>query len=260
MKTDNLLVPGGQGFLGAYRPGTRMPNGIESDWGNIKTLTHSKTVEKLQHRTSKSGKLRKDRVIETSAEHTLTLVTDNMSMDTMALRFGGEVVKEAQAESIGVMETLTGIPGNSYIQLGLTDTNLFGVRFVTVTSVMVNGMDLTAEVDFLVFADEGRLYFPEGVVAEDDEVIVNYDVAPAEREILVASGTTIEAPIRFIGRSPDDLSKPMDVYIPCGLITAEGDMSIKNEGDAFAEATFTIEVIELDGRAPVYIDGKAAKL
>jgi len=257
MNLDNLLIQGGELYLGAFRPGTTAPTGVESPIGNIKSLTHNKTTEKLEHFNNKNGKRVKDRTVETSVSHSLVFVVDNIDFQALSLRFGGTPTKVAQAAATDTSETFQAVAGNRWLQLGSSDSTPTGVREVTVTEVTRGATPLVNRVDYVVNASEGRVYIMDtGADAED--ITVTYDQAAVEREVLIPDGATVRAPLHFVGRANE--GNAFDVYAYNGLMTVDGEMILKGEGDAWTEMTVTYEIEELPGFAPLEINGKPTSL
>lgn len=165
-----------------------------------------------------------------------------------------------QGSQTTVSQTGSSVTGEShtvtqgrYYQLGAGTSNPAGVR--NVSSVAVTTYTVTD--DYIVNADEGRIYIvPGGAITSGTTITVAYTVDTSDR-IRVASGGdgAQRGALRFVG--DNTVGENRTVFLPQVELAANGDLNFKSRDTAIS-ATFDLNILTRDGYEQVYIDGVAA--
>lgn len=171
---------------------------------------------------------------------------------------------------MGVVETVTQtatpvtdeahtVDQGKYYQLGRSTSNPTGVR--NVSSVAVTGTggtpSYTETTDYVVHAEEGRIYIVEGGGISDGTAIeVDYTPAANSRTRVKATGDKAKTgALHFVADNTS--GENYDVYIPKCEISASGDAALKSR-DNVIELGFDVNIQTRTGYAQVYLDGEPA--
>jgi hypothetical protein len=146
-----------------------------------------------------------------------------------------------------------------YYQLGASASNPAGVR--NVSSVVIQDVTdtttYTVTDDYVVNADEGRIYIVEGGAISDDDVLhIDYTVDTSSRVRVTSGGDGAQrGALRFVG--DNTVGENRTVYMPQVELAANGDLAFKSRDTALS-ATFDLNILTRDGYQQVYVDGVAA--
>lgn len=113
-------------------------NGVpmgERDLGNVPGFTLTVTSEKKEHFSSRSGLRRKDRSITISVAFDAKLTIEDMSAENLALFMAGSVATVTQAATPVTNERIYNAESGREYQLGVTTSNITGVRGVSSVTV-----------------------------------------------------------------------------------------------------------------------------
>src|SRR6478736_8088684 len=117
---DNLVVGRGRVYFDQLIKGVYQG---ERYLGNTPDFSMSTSVDKLDHFSSDRGLRQKDKSINLETTRSLSLTTDNISVENVALFFAGTVLSSLQSAQTGVQEKVNGgskvMRGRQY-QLGVS--------------------------------------------------------------------------------------------------------------------------------------------
>jgi len=178
-----------------------------------------------------------------------SLSTKNMDDATFARFIQGaeSTVTQTAVEVVGETHT---VKQGRYYQLGASVSNPTGVKGVSGVSVAT----YTVTDDYIVNADEGRIYIvPGGGIADDTEISVTYTPDANSRVRVASDGSGAKrGAIRFVGDNTNGENR--EVYIPKVELAPNGDLAFKDRDNAMT-ATFDLSILTRDGYAQVYVDG-----
>lgn len=121
--TENatLVIGRGELYFDRFIPGTKEGEG-ELYFGNTPGFSLSRTVEEITRFTSYGGQQIEVNGLVTREVHSADITTDNISMQNMALWFGGNVDDGGQA-GIGQITENIAIKRGRWYQLGKSQTD-----------------------------------------------------------------------------------------------------------------------------------------
>lgn len=184
-----------------------------------------------------------------------SLSTRNMDDDTYARFVQADKETVTQTATPVVAEPLT-VKQGRYYQLGAGTGNPTGVRAVSSVSVAGSGgtPSYALTTDYIVNADEGRIYIvPGGNIADDTAIEVDYTPAANSRTRVVSNGDGAKrGALLFVGDNTQGENRR--VYIPLLELAANGDLAFKSRDNAM-EAAFDLNILTRTGYEQVYIDG-----
>lgn len=187
-----------------------------------------------------------------------SLITKNMDDDAFARFVQGTKSTVSQVATPVTGEAHTVDPGK-YYQLGAGTSNPTGVRDVSAVTVTGSGGTPTyaASTDYVVNADEGRIYIvPGGAITAGTAIEVDYTPGANSRVRVASDGNGAKrGALRFVGDNTNGENRI--VYIPKVELAANGDLAFKGRDNAMV-ATFDLSILTRDGYAQVYVDGVPA--
>src|SRR5436190_14485246 len=193
-------VGSGRLYFTPFLPGTQIPADGEMYFGNTPSITQASTYSDLPHYSSDDHDRLMDDHFTLQTDRNLTFSCDNVSMENLGIMWGTPAVDETQAAATAASETFTGVKLDRYYQLGMTDDTPDGVGEVANVTAMIGVTPVTADGNFEVDLDHGRVYvLPDAAdITDGDDLIVSYDVVLQTRTLVVESGTPIEGALRYI--------------------------------------------------------------
>lgn len=249
---QNHVLGSGRIYFDQFKAGTTATTG-ERYLGNTPELSTSRSETMTDHYDADNGKRVKNLSVSASEDTNGSLTTDNISNENLALWFAGDKSVITQVVAADVAETFVGVKQGSWYQLGRTPTNVTGVRQATATLVKVGATTVTQEGNYEIDVPRGRIQVLAGApdIAEDDDMIVTYDVAAVTRNIVVSKGDQIEGALRFVSNNQQGVNR--DYYWPRVKLTSDGDMTLK--GEDWQMLPFSMEMLRLnDTTELVYIE------
>lgn len=259
MSNVDYTLPRGKLFFDQFTPGTTNKTG-ERYFGHTPEVTRSVEIEKIDHYNSDEANNPKDKSVLLTVDTAVKFMCDSIDDANVALFFMGAVGGVSQTLQAGDSETIVDVQQGMYYQLGVSAANPTGIRGTAASPIVLNsvlvGVTAKTEGTDFTFDDElGRIYIvPGGGIADDDDIILDYD-RPANSRVQIIPGTAlIEGALRYIA---DNKSGPnRDLYWPYVSIQADGDLNLK--GAEWMKVGFSAEVLKLGTNAVVYIDGRPA--
>jgi hypothetical protein len=257
---NNFALGRGQVFFAAFLPGTRTP-GPELYFGNTPDLKINTTSETLEHFSSESGVKEVDDAATLKTTRKLSLKTDNVSPQNLALLFLGSASALTVSSVTATAEAIVAsrVVKDGFFALGVTPTNLSGVMNVTHGSVAIKtvGGSPTTYVegtDYEVIYASGMVHvLPTGAIVSGVALTADYACPAYTRDAIISGSSPIEGQIRFI--SENVTGKDINYFIPYARISPNGEFALK--GDTWQELDFQGDILKLSPSAvAVHIDGR----
>lgn len=269
---QNYVLGRGRLYFDKFRDGCSVSEFGEHYIGNTPELSMTSDSETLDHYNSDSGLREKDMTVLLEHSRSGSFQTDNISATNLSLFFLGTTETMVQAQVTGAKEVLNGETRKGrFYQLGTSKALPTGVRnienlvLVTVSSdvsVSLGDGDITAiegaktiplfgNVDYDL--DSGRIYIePDAPDIEDgQQIVAQYDVKAASRDIVIGRNRTIYGALRFISDNPVGENKIY--YWPRVMLQPDGDYALK--GDDWQTLGFSFSVLRLNkATEQVYIE------
>ena len=256
-KPGNYTVGRGRVYFAAYLPGTKTP-GAERYLGNTPDFKIAITSETLEHFSSEAGVKEVDEAATLKTTRKLTLKTDNISPENVALYFLGAANKITAAALTVTDEVIDAsrVAADGLFQLGFSATNFQGARNLTAGSVVIkNASKATTYVegtDYEVNYEAGLVHVLDtGAIIADAALDASYDAAAYSREQAISGAVAIEGMMRFVSDNPT--GDNADYTFPYTRISPAGDFMLK--GDTWQEVEFTGDIIRLGNNPAMFRDG-----
>jgi hypothetical protein len=260
----NYVLGKGKVFFDQFAVGTKNTTG-ERYLGNTPEFSQSQAQDSLDHIDADQGLNVKDESIIIKNDLTGAFKTDNISVENVAMWFGGDQSPLTIAAAPAVVEDDRAVIRGRTYQLGTDAATPMGTR--KVTNVVVKKVTpgalpadpptLTAvalanniEVDL----ERARVYIESDApdITNGDVLRITYDQEAVTREIVIAKGQQTSGALRFLSDNPH--GKNRDYFMPYVKITSNGDYALK--GDNWQEMSFNYEVLKRDASTErQYIDG-----
>lgn len=261
MATQNNYVLGkGRVFFDRFGPGTKISERGERFLGNCPDISTTSSTDTLDHYASTGGIRVKDASVDLQTDRTGAFTCDNISLPNLALFFTGEAGEVAQSAATAAVETKV-LYRDTYLQLGMTDSNPSGVRSVSNLVISTGGDPGTplAATNYTLDAERGRVYIHDDAADVTDdgvtEYTLTYDAAATTRNQVISKNQSIYGAIRFVADNPTGDNH--DYYFPYVKLSPSGDFNLI--GDDWQVLGFDMEILKLsDNVESLYIDGVAS--
>jgi hypothetical protein len=257
----------GRVFFDLFKPGTKLTSG-ERYLGNTPAFSQSISQDSLDHIDADQGLNVKDESIVIKNDLTGSFETDNISVENIAMFFGGDNSPMTVAAATDIVDAdVVVLRGRTY-QLGTDEATPMGTKKITnlVVNKVVPGAlpadpptltPVTLAGNFEVDLERARVYIESDAkdVSNGDTLRFTYDQEGFSREIIIAKGQQVSGALRFIADNPHGQNR--DYFMPYVKVTSNGDYSLK--GDDWMKMSFNYEVLKKDAITErQYIDGVAA--
>lgn len=145
------------------------------DLGNVVVASTTPNVETLEHRTSRSGKQKVDRVEEIFRSHTISMTLDEINTENLVLLFNASG-QSAFTQTAQTAATQSIVMSSTIRQGGSVRLNH---RRITGTPVVTDGagsVTFTASTDYIIDVEAGIITILEsGTIGQGDTLIVTYN-------------------------------------------------------------------------------------
>lgn len=260
---DNLVVGRGRVYFDQLIKGVYQG---ERYLGNTPDFSMSTSVDKLDHFSSDRGLRQKDKSINLETTRSLSLTTDNISVENVALFFAGTVLSSLQSAQTGVQEKVNGgskvMRGRQY-QLGVSADYPMGQGGIKAETFNIVYADASASIstgsgdistlpgvtvlppeNYELDANSGSLWIETDApdIVGDVQLVVSYDRAASSRDVVISTDNVVEGALRFVSDNPE--GENMSYYFPKVSISPDGDYALK--GDDWQQIGFTAEVLVRD--------------
>jgi hypothetical protein len=146
--------------------------------------------------------------------------------------------------------TLTAVTAGTWANtLGIARSGTHPSLSASALASGTNGGTIPSAGNWTVDETMGRLYIEEDSnIANDDILVVSYDVETHTEETLTADDLLVEGALRYIADNPEGDDR--DFFIPRVKLSPTGDLPMK--GDTWLSVTMTFEVLTLGTYKQVY--------
>lgn len=230
--------------------------------GNTPGAELSIDTTDLPHYSAESGIREKDDTALVEINRKLAITADDISVGNWARFIIGAASTHAQAATPVADAQLGSAPAGKvkqgrYYQLGVTPTNLSGVRDVTAVTIKVGAAAKVLNTDYTLDPILARIYIiPGGGIADNDVVLESYTPTLGTRDqILSASSAAVAGALRFVADNPKGINR--DIFLPSVNLKPTGSAKLKGEQAEYMQLGFEVEILKKDiNTAAVYIDGR----
>lgn len=248
---QNYTVGRGEMYFAEFVAGTTVRTG-ERYIGNTPQFNITVATTKLDHFSSDRGIKTKDDSVTTQVDRTATLITDAISPDNISLFLFGDKSVISVASLSNQSESFISLKQGFLYQLGQSLSRPSGVRRLDNFSVTSHPL-ATSGVDYLVDLDRGRFEVIQDslILLNNTTITVKYDILPSSRDAIKFGNIEKRGELRFV--SFNSKGDSFDYFFPYVKLAPNGDFAMK--GDEWQQIPLNVEIIELSGYAPGYIDG-----
>lgn len=250
MASRNLTLGRGSLYFAEFLSGTQTPGG-ERWIGNVTELSATSETEELEHFSSTEGRRVKDYSVVIENTRNLSITTDDMSDDNVALWALGVVEKVTIASGTAIKSEFAGVKQGYVYQLGVTNARPEGLR--RVSSVVVTddaGTPVTFAVgdDYTVDAINGRITIVAGGdIGDGTNLVVTFNNAAYSFNRITAGEDKKEGQLRWISNNPDGPER--NYLFPWVKIGPNADLNMVSQDD-WATLGLEGEVLVKSGSAP----------
>ncbi len=250
---QNYTLGRGEIHFAQFKPNTQIPRG-ERYFGNTPELNFSAEQENLDHYSSDRGIRIKDQSVILQLDYAGSIITDNISMENMAIFFLGEASTKTVAASTVTGESHVGAEKALTYPLGTSETNPAGVRKVASVVVKpVSGTTFVENEDYTVDYTLGRVeILRDGAIPNLSNILIDYAIEAHSLDLMVSKSKTIEGAMRFIAYNP--AGQDIDYFMPWVKITPNGDFALK--GDEWQQLPFTLEILKKGSLESFYANNR----
>ena len=245
----DLVLGRGEVYFDLFALGTRVGSG-ERYLGNTPSFQISRVTERAQRFRSYGGKKVEIEGVVTAEAHSLMFITDNISMENVALWYGTQPEMVAQAAGAAIIEPFAVTPGR-FIQLGKTVTP-FGLRNVANVVIRI-GASVVAMLDnYEVDPTMGRIKILTGPAFEGaTNITVEFARGVAVTKQAKSKPVERFGAVTFISKNAYGPRK--NVFLPYVRLSSRGQVDLK--GDEWQQMPFEATVLKLNSiTEQVYID------
>lgn len=238
----NLVIGRGELYFGQFAPGTMQSEG-ELYLGNTPGFSVTRTYEQVERSTSYGGQQIQQESYITRERHSANLTTDNISMDNLALWFGGTSNDAGQLGLADVVETLTVKRGRHY-QLG-TSYEPFGARHIEPDITFTKGgVPLAVAGNLVLRREDGRFYVsPDAIdIVDDDEITAHFQWRSSKSKLTEPKPAEVIGSLRFISQNPHGPRK--NYFFPYVRLQPSGAIDLKS--DQWQQFIFDVEIRRLN--------------
>jgi len=244
---DNLTIGKGRLFFDQFEQNTLAGKGFRF-LGNVPEINVSQDVEQMEHFSSTGGIRRKDRSVTTQRDMTLNFTTDNMSLENLAMWYGGSVLPDTQTAAASLTSTIVVQKGFFY-QLGVTATRPDGLSNLGPTlTATKTGVAVDPALNFDFDAANGTVEILPNApgVVDGDSLIFTYSTLAKTTRKIVDDKVKLFGTLMFLPDNP--VGENFKRVWPYISLRADGDTSLI--GDDWATISFICEVLNRDSATP----------
>lgn len=260
----NYVLGRGKLFFDQFTAGATITaatrGGGELYLGNTPEFNLTQESNKLDHFNSDAGLRVKDKSVLLELNRTGNFITDNISVENLAMFFLGQSSTVNQASATAQTYAITGVLGDRYYQIGESASLPAGIK--DIASLVITNTTTPATVyvlgtDYTVDLERARIYVPLGSAMIGVGITCTYNVNATtyERITTLSNTSTVEGKLRFVSENAEGTKR--DIIFPYVKLSPAGDFALK--GDEWQQLGFDVEILKkADGIADMYIDGLPA--
>jgi hypothetical protein len=228
--------------------------------GNAPSAELSIEAQKLDHYDADTNEVSKDFSFATRVDRRMTLTLDEMSVENLSLFFSTDSATVSQTAGSVTDEAIDNVQPGRYYQIGVSPTNLTGVRAISAVTVKVGTSTKVINTDYLLDLARGRVYIqPGGTITAGSTILVSYTrPANTRTRLTTGSAVTAEGRMRFIANNISGTNR--DYYFPSVSITPSGSFQFKGGGENPTVGTLalSVEILKPANAPAILIDGLPA--
>lgn len=230
--------------------------------GNTPEFSLNLESENLDHFSSERGLRDKDASPVIEVARSLSIVTDEIKPENLAMFLLGTTAVVADAGGAVVEEAIDNvIPGNTYQlgesaadgvgNMGVTFPGSGGTLF-TVTDDAGTPVTFDATDDYLVDPVRGLLTIVEGgAITDGTNLLVSYTVEAKSRQRTTAGAVQVAGALKFVEYNAYGENKVWN--IPSVSLSPNGDLNLKAED--WQQIPLSGEILKKGALETIYVDG-----
>lgn len=223
--------------------------------GNAPEFSVTFESETLPHYQSTGGIREQDASVELQVNRSGAIVTDNIDNRNLARFFFGSSSALSQVSSSVADEAITVLEQGAFVQLGVSASNIVGVRGienVVVTSDPA-GTTFVEGTDYNVLSQVGAIEIIEGgAITASTSILVDYDLAVQTRDRIISGNQPVLGALQYVEDNP--VGSDSVIKMPYVKVRPNGDYNLI--GEEWQTLPFSIEVLKLANYEAVYVDGE----
>lgn len=222
--------------------------------GNTPSFNLGAQSQSVKHYSSSRGMRVSDRDVPVQTDYSGGFNTDDINVKNVEALLLGESSTVSVTASADQTETFTDVEQGLTYQVGVSSSLPTGLRNITVTDVKVGVTSKVEGTDYTKDEELGLVTVIEGgSIANNDDMIVEYDRTAYSMAQVVSAAQLIEGAIKFIAHNVE--GDDVDYYLPDVKLSPNGDYNIKTEQD-WANIGFNLGInTPVDGAA-IYCNGR----
>lgn len=237
-----LVIGRGELYFDQFAAGALKGEG-ELYLGNTPGFTVSRTVEEVERFTSYGGQQIQIDSLITREVHSAKIITDNISMENIALWFGSETDKTGQVAIGDITESIQVRKGRWY-QLGTT-VEPFGIRHVEPDiTILKNGSTFDSAANLLMDRVEGRFYVMDEApnVIDGDTLTVTFQWRQSFTVDVVEDSAEVLGALRYISKNP--VGPVISYFFPYVRLKPASQIDFK--ADDWQDFSFDVDIRKLN--------------
>jgi hypothetical protein len=235
-----LVLGRGQVFFDPFLPGTLAGEG-ERYIGNTISFRIQRTVTTIARNAAYKGQRVDigDEVI--GEEHTVTFITDHVSLDNIATWYGMSAGTTSLLTHTTTTESIVVKKGRHY-QLGKT-VSMTGARNVAMVEVRIAGVLIPEEGNYSVDEESGRIYvLPNTVnITQGATLTVKFEWRAQSMGFVQSTLKQMEGALRFVAKNQKGPQR--NYFFPRVRLSPQGQVDLK--GDEFQQVPFMATALRL---------------
>lgn len=198
--------------------------------------------------------------VSTETTRNFKMSTKNIIAAALALFIGADVSAKTTSVASVTAKPINGgvaVVGGKWYQLGVDATNPTGVRAIGTVAIKTGVTTHAAGTDYILDAALGRIYIVPGGGCEGDIMTSDYATTAVSWEQISSNDLgSKRGALRYI--ADNTAGENRDIYVPVCVMEPDGTAAFKDRSNA-QTLGFNVKVEKpTDGRASIYINGRAA--
>lgn len=196
----------------------------------------------------------------TSVKRSANFATKNITDDGYALFVMGDKTSKTTIVGSVTGKAINGgvaLKGGRWYQLGVDTTNPSGIRGIGSVAIKTGATTHVLTTDYILDAPTGRLYVVPGGGCDGAICTSDYATTATSWSQIASNDTGPKrGSARFLSDNTEGENR--DIFIPDCTISPNGEVNMKGRGAA-QQMGFNLKINKPDdGRASVYVNGRAA--
>lgn len=254
-EATQLILGRGELYFEQLSPDTLDGDG-ERYVGNTTSVRIEREVTRIERKTSFGGRLHDVPGAVIGEEQSVSIMTDNVDIENLALWFGTSVKDNLPLPALNESETLTVKQGRSY-QIGKSYLPVIGLKNLQSAQVFRSGSPVTPTGNYEIDLADGRVHILRDApnIPDNSSIRIDFTAYPVGYDFdyayptVLPNGDEIYGSLRFV---PKNAVGPQVRYFwPFVRITPRGQTDLKN--DEFQQWGFEVSVMRIHPDIPAMI-------